>query len=504
MLCLSDLIQSALIRYGDATALIVEEVKYSYRDLDSRSATLAAFLQAKGIGSGDKVALHLRNGLEYVIADLAILKLGAVKVPLNELMAAAELAFCLQHSGAVVLIAHASLVLPADGLLDLRVLLSVADAEVLERSDWESWQLAMAAAKPFQRGSVTRPDDMAMIAYTGGTTGRAKGVHHSQHRLAINLFAHIICGDIRSDEVMLLSTPLPHSAGYHLQACLVQGGAVVLGPRFEPESLVKLVQKHQATWLFAVPTMLYRLFDRLAAGTPVPSSIRTILYGAAPMSRARLVEGLGYFGTVFIQLFGQTECPNFITTLSKSDHLNDALLASCGRPVVLANVRIMGGNGQPTEVGAVGEVEVLSPYVLIEYFRDPETTAAAFNKGWLRTGDLGYLDRNNYLYLVDRAKDMIITGGMNVYSVDVESALRRHSAILDVAVLGMPDPDWGEAVVAFVTTRTRMSEAEVQAFAKLELSAYKAPKRIYFVDNLPVTPYGKVDKKALRSRLASI
>lgn len=362
----------------------------------------------------------------------------------------------------------------------------------------------MAVDRPFEKERPSHPDDMAMIAYTGGTTGQAKGVHHSQHRLAINLLAHIICGEVGSDEVMLLSTPLPHSAGYHLQACLVQGGLVVLGPKFEPESFLKLAQEQQVTWLFAVPTMLYRLFDCIAAGGEVPSRVRTILYGAAPMSRARIVEGLRYFGPVFIQLFGQTECPNFITTLSKHDHQDDALLGSCGRPVVLANVRVCGSDGEAREAGAVGEVEVASPYVLIEYYRDPKTTAESFNGGWLRTGDLGYLDANNYLYLVDRAKDMIISGGMNIYSADVEAVLRRHAAILDAAVLGIPSPDWGESVVAFVSTRIQMSEAEVLAFAKSEMSAYKIPKRIYFLDNLPVTPYGKVDKKALRAWLANI
>ena len=504
MLCLSDLIQSALIRFGEATALVIGSSRYSYRELDTKSTTLAAFLQAQGILRCDKVALHLRNSLEYVVADLAILKLGAVKVPLNELMAPTELAYCLQHSSAVALIAHASLALPTVGIVEMRVLLSVADAGLPERSEWGSWASATGFVGPLFSAQASQPDDMAMIAYTGGTTGQAKGVHHSQHRLAVNLLAHIICGDIRTDEVMLLSTPLPHSAGYHLQACLVQGGTIVLATKFEPQSFLKLAHEHQVTWFFAVPTMLYRLFDRLGAGAAVPRSIRTILYGAAPMSRARIVEGLDYFGPVFIQLFGQTECPNFVTTLSKSDHLEDALLASCGRPVVLANVRVIGPDGEPRESGRVGEVEVFSPYVLVEYYQDPKATEAAFNCGWLRTGDLGYLDSGNYLYLVDRAKDMIISGGMNVYSADVEGALRRHGAILDAAVLGMPDPDWGEAVVAFVTTRTRMSEAEVQAFARLELSAYKTPKRVYFVDDLPVTQYGKVDKKALRARLASI
>jgi fatty-acyl-CoA synthase/long-chain acyl-CoA synthetase len=241
--------------------------------------------------------------------------------------------------------------------------------------------------------------------------------------------------------------------------------------------------------------MLYRLLDAIGEDTPDVSSLRTVVYGAAPMSRPRLEEALSKLGPVFLQIYGQTECPNFITSLSKDDHLNPVLLASCGRAVPFVEVRTA-----PSAEAPVGEVEVRSPYLLREYFKDAAATAAAVDDGWLRTGDLGYLD-NGYLFLVDRAKDMIITGGMNVYSSEVETALREHETVREVAVIGLPDADWGEAVTAVVVREGETSSAALRAFAKNLLSAYKVPKTIVFADELPLTTYGKVDKKRLRQEL---
>ena len=500
-LCLTDLLSQAMSRYGDGLALIEGDRRFSYRDLDRQAGELAAFLGSKGVGGGDRIALHLRNCAEYVIADLAILKLNAVKVPLNELMSPIELAYCLDHSEAIALISHAALPLAAETHARLAIRISVADGSP-PRPDSIAWGDALSTEALLAVGRAGS-DDLALIAYTGGTTGQPKGVCHSQQRLAINILATIICGDIRADEVMLLTTSLPHSAGYHLQACLAQGGTVVLAERFTPAQFVSLAQEHSVTWTFAVPTMLYRLFDHLSEDGTVPASLRTIVYGAAPMGRERLEQGLKRFGPIFIQLFGQTECPNFVTTLSKADHLNVDLLTSCGRPVALLDVRIRKPDGGIAGVGEVGEVEVASPYLLLEYYKNPEATADALGDGWLRTGDLGYFDAGRYLFLVDRAKDMIVSGGMNVYSVEVEAALRQHPVILDAAVIGVPDPDWGEGVVAFATTSGPIDEADVRAFVKAMLSAYKVPKRVLFREALPLTKYGKIDKKALRGDLAA-
>jgi len=493
---LSEILQNALERYGASTAIISDDTALSYCELDERASRLAGFMRSKGVRRGDRVAIHLRSGPEYVIADMAILKLTAVKVPLNELMVQSEIDYCLRHCGASAIIADATLPEPDDAnKLKLRISLNTGASP---RPGWTGWNKALEHA-PLTLRETALPDDTAMIAYTGGTTGRPKGVQHSQHRLAINLLAHVICGDIRSDEIMLLTTPLPHSAGYHLQACLLQGGCVVIAPRFEAVAVLDLVEQHQITWTFAVPTMLYRFFDQIAAGRNAPKSLRTIVYGAAPMSAERLTEGLRVFGPLFIQLYGQTECPNYITCLSKEDHLQPHLLGSCGRAVPLLSIRIVDSEGRPTGLHEVGEVEVASPYLLVSYYESPEATNANIRDGWLKTGDLGYLDNAGYLFLVDRAKDMIISGGMNVYSVEVEVALRKHASVRDVAVIGRPDSDWGEAVVAYIVADEDLDEAGLRRFSKQALSAYKVPKDFVFIEALPLTTYGKIDKKALRS-----
>ena len=496
LLCLSSVVLAAVARHDDKVALICGEDVHTYRELDHLSEQLAAFLQARGVARGDRVALHLRNGLEYVVSDLALMKICAVKVPLNELMAPDELAYCLGHAEAGALISDASL--PQASCLPPALHTTVAVNGLKSDRATVSWEDVISRAGGQRDARLPMPEDAALIAYTGGTTGKPKGVRHTQHRLAINLLATIVSGDVRSDEVMLLTTPLPHSAGYHLQACLVQGGTTVLATRFDPLAFMGLADRHQVTWTFAVPTMLYRLLDQIAEGIQKPSTLRTVLYGAAPMSKARLSEALDRFGPIFIQIYGQTECPNFITTLSKSDHLDESLLTSCGRPVPFVDLRISNVPTGEVNQGGVGEVEVSSPYLLVEYYKDKTSTDAALHAQWLSTGDLGYRDTRGYLFLVDRAKDMIISGGMNVYSVEVEAALRQHPAVADVAVLGVPDEDWGEAVIAVAIARSEVTEEELRSFARQTLSAYKIPKSIRFVRDLPVTKYGKIDKKALR------
>lgn len=493
----ASLLISAIRRHGARLALIVGEQTLTYADLDALSDRLAGHLNSQGMGRGARIALHLRNSVEYVVAELAILKLAAVRVPLNELMGRAELAYCLRHARAQVLIAHAGLPQP-ESMDDAPELLriSVPD-DIPARPDQTDWNQAIAAA-PLGAPIVAAPNDTAILAYTGGTTGHPKGVRHAYGRMAINLLAHVVCGDVRSDEVMLLTTPLPHSAGYHMAACLLQGGVTVLQPRFEVAGFLNACARHRATWTFAVPTMLYRLLDAIDDKAPDISTLRTVIYGAAPMSRPRLEEALAKLGPVFLQIYGQTECPNFITSLSKDDHLDPALLNSCGRAVPFVEVRTA-----PSAEAPVGEVEVRSPYLLLEYFQDADATAAAVDDGWLRTGDLGYLD-NGYLFLVDRAKDMIITGGMNVYSSEVETALRQHEAVREVAVVGLPDADWGEAVTAVVIRDGDISPSTLRAFAKSRLSAYKVPKTVVFFDEMPLTAYGKIDKKRLRQELTDL
>jgi fatty-acyl-CoA synthase/long-chain acyl-CoA synthetase len=361
---------------------------------------------------------------------------------------------------------------------------------------------ALHGDAPFTPAEVD-PEAPGLILYTGGTTGRSKGVVHGYGALGINLLAHAIWGEIAPDEHLLIVSPLPHSAGFHVQAALMQGARVTLHSRFDAGDVIRSIASERITWTFLVPTMISRLLDHPDLPASDLHSLRTLLYGAAPITAARLEQGLAALGPIFLQLYGQSECPNFATTLSKADHLRPELLGSCGQAVPAVRVSVRDDAGTPVANGTIGEVCLHSSYTLRGYHGDAEQSARAFHAGrWLRTGDLGYLVDSGHLFLVDRAKDMVISGGMNVYSAEVEHAILEIAGVREVAVVGLPHADWGEAVTACVVRDGPAPESDaVLAHCRARLSRYKVPKRIEFVASLPLTAYGKVDKKSLRAAL---
>ena len=490
---LGALLQGALRRHAERVALVTPERAWRYAELDERAGRLAGGLLEMGLGRGDRVALLLRNGVHYAIADLALARVGLVKVPLNDLLSKSDVAYALEHSGASVVLVHASLRPLLSDATGVRIVVVPEDASPGDARSFD--RLCQSESAPPHPAA---PEEPALIMYTGGTTGRPKGIVHTAGALGTNLLTHVLAGEIRFGERMLLCTPLPHSAGFFLQAGLLQGATVFVTPRFDPDELLRAVEEHGISWTFMVPTMIYRLLEVLREGAHDTSPLATIVYGAAPMAKARIQEALERLGPVFLQLFGQSECPNFATTLAKEEHLDPELLASCGRPVPGVEVRVADERGDPLAAGEVGEVLLRAPYTLFEYYRAPELTEQAYAGEWLRTGDVGFLAKTGHLFLVDRKKDMIITGGMNVYSSEVEQVLALHPSIATAAVVGVPDDDWGEAVHAFVVARESVEADAVIAFCRDRLAKYKVPKGLTLVEALLTTPYGKVDKKALR------
>lgn len=493
---LTEILTNTLKRNRPRTAVRFEDSAWSYGDLDDASDIVVSYLQQHDIGHGDRVALYLRNCWEYVVSDIAIAKLGAIKIPLNEYQSAQEVRYIVQDTEAKVVIAHHSLLAQiCDTLKEARtkpLIVCVADdCDDPVNIPFEDWSALTPASAP--RCVAPDPNDIAMITYTGGTTGKPKGVVQTQQSLAINLFAHVVAGALSRDEVMMLTTPLPHSAGYHMQACFLQGGTVLIKKGFTTESFYRDLGTHGVTWTFLVPTMIYRLIDHTDQYDAKASTLKTIVYGAAPMSTARLEAAIQKFGRCFIQLFGQTECPNYITTLSKEDHDDPDLHASCGRAAPMVSIRTDAEDGKTT-----GEILVRAPYLLKEYYGNADQTAKTLINGWLHTGDIGFISDDGYLFLQDRAKDMIISGGLNVYSNEVEQVLKKHELVIDAAVIGIPHPDWGELVAAVVVVRSKIEPKELIDHCRSELSKYKVPKSVYFRDTLPLTPYNKVDKKALR------
>ncbi len=502
---LRTLLTGALRTHARRPAVVADGRTWTFAELDEASNRLAHGLRELGVGPSTPVALMMTNSAEYVVADLAVLKLGAAKVPLNDMLSPDEATYILRNSGAVVALATRSQVDVATSHLRageaLRTVVSV-DGPGPDVTAWADFLDGRPTHAP---DAEISPDDVGLMMYTGGTTGRPKGVVHRQDRLALNQLAHRIETEIRSDDRLLLSSPLPHSAGLLLQTALAAGAVTHVESRFDPKAVLDAIEGDGVTYLFLVPTMIYRLLDRAAELQGDYSALRTILYGAAPISQERLAEGLQRFGPVFVQLYGQSEAPNFITRLRREDHTTDPALAhllrSCGQPTAMAQVRIVDDEGRDCPAGTEGEVVARTTFTMTGYHELPEATAKSLRDGWLYTGDIGYLDENSYLYLLDRKNDMIISGGMNVYCSEVESVVAEVAGVGQVAVAGIPHPDWGEAVVAFVVPAPEepLDEDAVLAHARAKLSAYKRPKAVRVVESLPLTAYGKVDKKALRA-----
>ena len=286
---------------------------------------------------------------------------------------------------------------------------------------------------------------------------------------------------------------------------LLKSGTVVIEQGFEPARFFELVARHRVTATFMVPTMIYRMLDDPGLPGASLESLQMIIYGAAPMSPARLAEGIGRLGPVFMQLYGQTEAPNCITALRRRDHdpvAHPQRLASCGVPIGPIEVALLDDAGREVADGEVGEICVRGPLVMLGYWNRPEETAHAFRHGWLHTGDLARRDADGFLYIVDRSKDMIISGGFNVFPREVEDVLTGHPAVAAAGVIGVPDETWGEAVKAVVVLRPGLqaSAAELTALVRERKGPVHAPKSVEFVDALPLTGLGKPDKKVLRAR----
>jgi acyl-CoA synthetase (AMP-forming)/AMP-acid ligase II len=365
----------------------------------------------------------------------------------------------------------------------------------------------LARGAPRDPAIAVTHDDLLGIMYTGGTTGRSKGVMHTHKSVLAIVFSETLEMDVRHSEVMLQVAPLPHATQFMLLPGFLRGGTHVLMKKFDPDEVLRTIERERVSWTFMVPTMIYMLLDDPALRTYDHATLRTVIYGAAPMSPDKLERAIERVGPMFIQVYAQMEVANQTTTLTKEDHV-EALagarhrLGSCGRPIVMAQVRIVGDDDRDVPVGEPGEVLVRGPHMMRGYWRREEETARTMRGGFIHTGDIARADEDGFLYIVDRAKDMIISGGMNVYSVEVENVLMEHSDVREACVIGVPDDKWGEAVTAFVVRRegARLDSEELIAFAGRKLAAYSRPKAVEFVAEIPKTPYGKMDKKTIRRR----
>jgi long-chain acyl-CoA synthetase len=481
---------------GDAPQL-------SYAELAERAARLAGHLRhGLGLQPGERVALFMANQPAYLEALYAALWAGLAVVPINAKLHPREVAFILGDAAASVLVVSDGLAGPllalGDELPPLRAVLTPGQAGYD--------QALRAAALPLQ---ACASDDLAWLFYTSGTTGRPKGVMQTQRCLqAMTACYFIDVDDVQPDDAVVYAAPMSHGAGLYGFAFLARGARHVVPASggFDPAELLELSRRVGRLCLFAAPTMLKRLVEHIDAQGAPSDGFKTIVYGGGPMYVADIRHALAVMGPRFVQIYGQGESPMTITALARG-HLADAAhprhaerIASVGVAQSLVEVRVAGSDGTTLPDGETGEVLVRGDTVMPGYWRNPEASAKTLRDGWLWTGDLGAMDADGFLSLKDRSKDVVISGGSNIYPREVEEALLRHSGVREVAVVGQPDAEWGEIVVAFVVGEG-LDSAALDATCLQHIARFKRPKRYRFVDSLPKNNYGKVLKTALREML---
>ncbi len=482
----------------DAPCLTLDGVSLSYGDVQDLSHAVARALARSGVRAGDKVAILSGNDPYAFACVFGIARRGAVWCPINPRNTPAENRELLELFDCVALIYARSYAAIAEGLdLPMVVCLDELDAWLAERAD----DSGISSAEP--------PDDTVMIVGTGGTTGRPKGVQLTDRNLETMTALTLMGYPFQPHPVYLAMAPLTHAAGVLCFPVMAMGGEIVVMAKPDLTEFLALVERHRVTHTFLPPTLIYMLLAHEKLGAADLSSLRCFWYGAAPMSPERLEQALTAIGPVMAQLFGQSEAPMMISMLSPADHFRAdgsvarERLASAGRPAPLVTVGIMASDGALLPRGERGEIVVRSSLVMAGYYRNPEATAEASKHGWHHTGDIGYLDEDGYLFIVDRAKDMIITGGFNVYSAEVEQALMAHPSVRDCGVVGLPDDKWGERVVAVIQRHdgAPASAEEIVAFVKERIGSVKAPKQVHVWPDLPRSTVGKVLKTAIKEQL---
>jgi acyl-CoA synthetase (AMP-forming)/AMP-acid ligase II len=501
---IGELFDKAVNQYPNKIAVKDHRRSISYSGIGEEVNRCANALFQEGIQPGDRVALWMNNCIEYIVCDFAIAKLGAVRVPLNTFLNEAEVAYRLDDAEVKAVICGSEYLARVQKVLQQT---SVQPMVIPVGNDGEySLESLIEKSSPEFPKFAVGYEDLAAIMYTGGTTGRSKGVMHT-HKSTISLmYSEIVEFELERGVVMLHVAPLPHAAGFMILPGLLRGGTHILQQGFHPKNFCETVEKEKVTFAFLVPTMIYSLLDFPDLQSYDLSSLRTLIYGAAPMAPARIKQALETWGPILIQVYSQMEVANQTTILTKNDHLIDPVdeemrLSSCGRPMIMSQLKIVDEEGREVPTGTVGEIVTRGPHLMKGYWRMEEETNKTIRKGWLHTGDMAYQDKNGYIYLVDRKKDMVISGGFNVYTTVVEKALFEHPDVRQATVIGVPDEKWGEAVKAFVVVDpvSRLSEEELIHFCKIRLAKYEVPRSIEFVDSLPLTAYGKIDKKALRA-----
>ena len=493
---------------GQKTALYFgKDADQTYADLAGSVARLAAWFIQIGLKHGDRVAIFMKNRPEYLRLLFGIWHAGGVVVPVNEKLHPKEAAWIFRDAAVSFAFVETALEEALKAVIEKCTSLTLIPVSDMGFTPTLTGDVVLPAAS-------RQPDDLAWLFYTSGTTGHPKGVLITHGMLSAMTLCYLIdVDDVFSQDVAIYAAPMSHGAGLYSLIHVLKGAGHVY-PRsggFDPLEIFDLAEYFGSAHMFAAPTMVKRLSTAAKLLSHTPTGLRTIVYGGGPMYVVDIIDAVEVFGDIFVQIYGQGECPMAISVLSRRDVSDRShplwreRLASVGRPQSFVEVQIGDKTANPLAISQIGEVQVRGQPVMSGYWNNPQANEKVFINGWLMTGDMGVMDESGYITLKDRSKDMIISGGSNIYPREVEEALLTHSDVAEVAVIGRAHPDWGEEVVAFVVAKAGyvLSGEILDGHCLDHLARFKRPKKYITLAELPKNNYGKVLKTELRKWLKS-
>ncbi len=511
-------LQASVKHYPDKYAVLDEEVRLTYKELYARIKLLAKNLQIQGVKKGDRIGILMNNNYRFIEIKYASLMIGAIFSPISTKMSLSEMEYILNDCAPSHLFIGQDFIhlLPSiktkTSIQHFVYVSKEKDASVVGTLPYDD---LLEEAGEFQEVEIDE-DDIAGIYYTGGTTGKAKGVMLSHKNLVANIYHTLMMNRYSSEDIYFHVNPMFHLAGsVPIFIFTTIGAAHCMNATFDPEEIFEKIDKYQVTRVTLVPSMINMLIHHPTVEAYQFTSLKTIRYGASPMPFEILEKARQVFDCNFSANYGMTEASPVLSSLTEEDHQEGfdteaeevkKRLLSVGRQVIGVELRIIDPKGNDVGEGEVGEIIAKGPNIMKGYWRKPEETAEVLKDGWYYTGDMGYFGEDAYIYLADRKKDMIISGGLNIYSVEVENAIYQSPEVLEAAIIGVPDAKWIEAVKAFVVLKpeTELSEEELLRRCRELLSRYKVPKSVEFVEDLPKSAAGKILKTALREQVAKV
>jgi long-chain acyl-CoA synthetase len=508
---LGDIVRRNAKLYGKKVGLIDGERYFTYSQINYRVNRLSNGILGLGLEKGSRIAVMADNCHEFVEAYFALAKAGLVIVPLSTRLSPGELSYIINHSDSLALIYQLEFRKDIDAIRkdipQVKYFFCIGKSPGKPEDDYESFIQRSLESEPVEQYSL-KENDMVMIMYTSGATGKPKGVMTSHRNILANTMTLSFEHHIVSEDITLLVMPLYHNGGlWPTMVHFYRGGRVILLQRFDVEKVLQLIESEKVTLLNLVPTTLIRLISHPNLHQYNLDSLRTIMYAGAPIALSKIREAMQKLGEHrFYTGLGSTEAAGSMLSFPNQEHFLEGPLAdklsSVGRDSINVEVRVVDAQGQDVKIGEVGEIIAKGNNITLGYWKLPEETAETFRNGWLHTGDLARVDSDGYVHIVDRKKDMIISGGENVSSREVEEVIFRHPAVQEVAVIGVPDGEWGESVKALVALKPGMAatEEEIIGLCTRSLASFKKPKSVEFLDELPKNPAGKVLKSELKQR----